>query len=203
MTVTTGAREVFELGVLALVGQQRFRIVLGGSEGLVAHLFHQDHRGFLVQHLVDGAHLAQLHQLLDDLGCLHRHLVRQFGHGDGFRNVDVLDDRLGRGLEIGFAVVVPPRRPPRPPPARQPSRPPVERRATALHAAARSAALLVVRPGRRHIGRLDRLLVARLRRAPLLVSAGLASPGLACRPACAAWCWLPAPSAWRRPVPAP
>jgi hypothetical protein len=36
----------------------------------VAHFFHHDHRGVLVQRLVDGDHLAQLHQLLDDLGGL-------------------------------------------------------------------------------------------------------------------------------------
>ena len=31
----------------------------------------------LIQHLIDGDHLTKLHQMLDDLGCLDRHLVRQ------------------------------------------------------------------------------------------------------------------------------
>jgi hypothetical protein len=72
----------------------------------VAHFFHHDHGGFLVQHLVDGDHLAQLHQLLDDLGCLDGHLVRQFGHGDGFGHVHFMHDGFGRRLEVAFALVI-------------------------------------------------------------------------------------------------
>lgn len=85
--------------------QQRFRIVQLGRDRLVAHFLDHDHRGLLIQHLVDRDHLAELHHLLDDLGRLDRHLVRQFGHGDGFRHVHFTHDRLGRRLE-GVAVVV-------------------------------------------------------------------------------------------------
>ena len=53
---------------------------------LVAHFLDHDHRRFLVEHLVDGDHLAQLHQRLDDLGRLDRHLVRELGHGDRLRH---------------------------------------------------------------------------------------------------------------------
>src|SRR5690606_23806187 len=52
------------------------------------HFFHHDHGGVLVQRLVDGDHLAHLHQHLDQLGRLHRHLVSQFGHSDGFWHRD-------------------------------------------------------------------------------------------------------------------
>ncbi len=86
--------------------QQRFRIVQLGGMRLVAHFFHHDHGGFLVQHLVDRHHLAELHHLLDDLGRLDGHLVRQVGHGDGFRHVHFTHDRLGRCLEAAAAVVM-------------------------------------------------------------------------------------------------
>jgi hypothetical protein len=65
-----------------LVGEG-FRVVQRRHDGLVAHFLDHDHGGVLVQRLVDGDHLAQLHQVLDDLGGLDRHLVGQFGHGDG------------------------------------------------------------------------------------------------------------------------
>ena len=153
------ARGRLEVSVLTLVGQQCFRIVFRRGKCLVAHFFHENHRGFLVQHLVDGAHLAQLHQLLDDFGCLDGHLVRQFGDRDGLRNVNVLDDRFGRRLEIGFAVVR----------VRSDGGHRARRHASrhgrsatlprGLIAAWCAAFLGVVRPGRRHIGRLDRLLV--------------------------------------------
>ncbi len=63
---------------------------------LVPQFFDHNHGRVLVQRLVDGDHLAQLHQLLDDLGRLERHLVRQFGHGDGLGHVHL--DHLGLGL---------------------------------------------------------------------------------------------------------
>ena len=64
-----------------------FRIVQCRHKRLVAHFFHQNHGGVLVQRLVHGRHLAHFHEHLDDFGRLDRHLVCQFGHRDGFRNV--------------------------------------------------------------------------------------------------------------------
>jgi hypothetical protein len=104
MTVTTGARGS-SLGPLAaaiLVGEG-FRIVQRRHHGLVAHFFHHDHGGVLVQRLVDGDHLAHLHQRLDDLRRLDRHLVRQFSHGDGFGHVHFNDARFHR---CGLLVVI-------------------------------------------------------------------------------------------------
>ena len=85
-----GQRLVLLLGG-ALFFEEGIRIVQLGGEGLVAHFLDEDHGRFLVQLLVDGDHLAQLHQLLDDLGSLDRHLVGQIGHRDGFGHMDFLD----------------------------------------------------------------------------------------------------------------
>jgi hypothetical protein len=49
----------------------------------MAHFLDQNHGGVLIQWLVDGDHLAQLHQVLDHFRCLDGHLVRQLGHRDG------------------------------------------------------------------------------------------------------------------------
>ena len=87
-----------------------FGIVQRGHHGGVAHFFHHDHGGVLIQRLVDGDHLAHLHQRLDDLGCLDGHLVRQLGHGDGFGHVhfnDALLHRRGRGALLLFVVAAP------------------------------------------------------------------------------------------------
>ena len=42
--------------------QEGFRVVELGGNRLVAHFLDHDHGRFLVQRLVDGDHLAQLHQ---------------------------------------------------------------------------------------------------------------------------------------------
>jgi hypothetical protein len=87
MTVTTGARGRASPSAGHVLVGEGFRIVQRRHDGLVAHFLDHDHGGVLVQRLVDGDHLAQLHQVLDHLGRLDRHLVRQFGHGDGFGHV--------------------------------------------------------------------------------------------------------------------
>ncbi len=151
-------------------------IVELGGHRRVAHLLDDDHRGLLVELLVDGDHLAQLHQLLDDLGGLHRHLVRQVGDADRLRNVHFLGLEFGRRHEGAAERHRCGRRGGRHAGARQPARP-------APAGAARcglEGALLrgVVGPARRELLRLDRFLVARLgapcpaRRRP------------ACRPSC-------------------
>jgi hypothetical protein len=64
------------------------------------HLCDHDHRGLLVEHLIDGHHAAHLHQRLDDLGRLDRHLVREIADGDGLRHHDFAHDRLGGRDEL-------------------------------------------------------------------------------------------------------
>ena len=71
----------------------------------MAHFLDDDHRRFLIQHLVDGDHRAHFHQDLDDFGRLDRHLVRQIGHRNGFGNMHFADDDFGRRLEAALAVV--------------------------------------------------------------------------------------------------
>jgi len=51
--------------ILVFFFKEGIRIVQLGGKRLVAHFFHHDHGGFLVQVLVDGDHLAELHHLLD------------------------------------------------------------------------------------------------------------------------------------------
>ena len=88
--------------------QQRIGIVELRGRRLVPHFLGEDHRRFLVEHLVDRHHLAELHQRLDDLGSLHRHLVREVGDGDRFRNRHVADDRarLHRRAGGDFRTIV-------------------------------------------------------------------------------------------------
>ena len=78
------------------------RVVQLGREGLVAHFFDHDHGGLLVQLLVDGDHLPQLHQLLDDLTGLDAHLVGQISHTDGLWDVHLLHLHGGRWREGGI-----------------------------------------------------------------------------------------------------
>jgi hypothetical protein len=83
MMVTTGARGSCSAASCSAAVSSSVKasgIVQLGRQRLVAHFLDHDHGRFLVQLLVDGDHLAQLHQLLDDLGGLHAHLVRQVGH---------------------------------------------------------------------------------------------------------------------------
>ncbi len=147
-----GLRGFFFLG-------ERVRVVELGREGLVAHLFDQDHRRLLIERLIDRHHLAELHQLLDDLGRLDAHLVREVGNGDRLRHVHFLDHGLCRrdGVIAAVAVAVA-------------TTAAAARCAPAGTAAAAVAtglqrALLgrVVSPARRQLLALDRLLFAGLR----------------------------------------
>ena len=103
-------RQQFGRGFAMRFGQQRIRIVELRGLRLVAHFLDDDHRGFLVEHLVDRHHLAELHQRLDDLGGLDRHLVREFGDGDRLRHRHVADDRARRtaGRIAAFVVAMAP-----------------------------------------------------------------------------------------------
>ena len=89
--------------------RERFRIIQRRDDRLVAHFLHQNHGGVLVQRLVDGDHLAHLHQRLDDLRCLDRHLVGEFGNGDGLGHMhldDALLDGCLRGVFLAPAALV-------------------------------------------------------------------------------------------------
>ena len=85
--------------------EEGIRIVELGGKRLVAHFLDDDHRRFLVQHLVDGDHRTHLHHDLDDFDRLDRHLVRQIGHGNGFRNMDFTHDDFGRRLEAALTII--------------------------------------------------------------------------------------------------
>ena len=82
-----GARLLGSFLLGHFLGREGFGIVQRSDLGGVAHFLDHDHGRVLVQGLVDGDHLAHLHQHLDQLGCLDRHLVRQLGHGDGLGHV--------------------------------------------------------------------------------------------------------------------
>ena len=84
------------LGNLLRLGvfQEGFRIIELGCKCLVTHLFHHDHGRLLVEHLIDGHHLAHLHQSLHHLGALDRHFVGKIGHGDGLGNMNIVNLRL-------------------------------------------------------------------------------------------------------------
>src|SRR6266705_3337738 len=94
------ARLQLGLVVFGRVGEQRFRIVEFRRLGHVAHFGHDDHRGFLVQHLIDRHHVAQFHQHLDDFGGLDRHLVGEITDGNGLRHHELAHDRLGGRAEL-------------------------------------------------------------------------------------------------------
>ena len=73
--------------------------------GGVAQLLDHEHRGVLLDRLVDGGHDAHVHQHLDDFGRLDRHLLRQLGHGDGLADRHLALDRRGRHLEAMLGLV--------------------------------------------------------------------------------------------------
>jgi len=75
-------------------GKQGIRIVELGGLGDVSHFLDHDHRGLLVEDLVDGDHRSELHQHLDHFGGLDRHLVCQVGNGNGLRHQHLAHDRF-------------------------------------------------------------------------------------------------------------
>ena len=81
-----------------------FGILGFGNDSLVAHFLDHQHRGFLIQRLVDGNHHAHAHQHLDDLGSLDRHARGQIGHGDGVRHFNSQLFRLDRLLEAVLRI---------------------------------------------------------------------------------------------------
>ena len=82
--------------LLHLVIGEGLRIIQGGNNRLVTHFFNHDHGRVLIQRLVDGDHLPQLHEVLDNLRGLDRHLVRKLCHRDGLRHMDLDDPHFCR-----------------------------------------------------------------------------------------------------------
>ena len=90
-------------------GKQRVRIIQLCRRRLVSHLLRHDHRGLLIENLVDRHHLPQPHQRLDDFRRLDRHLVGEIRNGDGLRHGDIAYQRLGGHTlapRRGIAVIV-------------------------------------------------------------------------------------------------
>jgi hypothetical protein len=108
MTVTTGARGSSDhvLLVHRTFVEEGVGIVELGSKRLVAHFLDDDHRRLLVQRLIDGHHRTHLHQRLDHLGRLDRHLVREVGDRDRLGDIDLMRHRLDRQLEGMLFVFV-------------------------------------------------------------------------------------------------
>ena len=100
------ARQRFRLQTLHVVVGKGFRVVQRGGHRFVAHFFHHNHGGVLVQRLVDGDHLAELHQVLDHLGRLDAHFVRQFRHGNGFRHMNLKHLEFGGRYKSGLGTCV-------------------------------------------------------------------------------------------------
>ncbi|GIX22157.1 MAG: hypothetical protein KatS3mg121_0940 [Gammaproteobacteria bacterium] len=82
----------------ALLGRGRVH-----GDGLVTHFLHHQHRGVLVERLVDGRHHPHAHQGLDQLGRLDGHRLGELGDGDGFGHAHLAHDRRGGLLETVLA----------------------------------------------------------------------------------------------------
>ena len=65
----------------------------------MAHLFGDQLRRIGVDHVVDGVHVALLHQQLDDVDGAFGHAVGEFLNGDRFRHRDFARCLFGRHLE--------------------------------------------------------------------------------------------------------
>src|SRR5205823_432697 len=91
------ARRHLRLGLRAL--QVLLDLVLLEDLGSVAHLLDYQHRGVLVDRLIDGGHHAHVHQRLDDLVGLDGHLLCQLRHRDRLTDTDLVHQRRGRHLE--------------------------------------------------------------------------------------------------------
>ena len=71
---------------------------------LVAHLFDHDLRRILVDDLIDRGHHTHTHHRLDNFAGLDRHLLCQFGHGDGLGQRDLAHHRRSGTFERVLAV---------------------------------------------------------------------------------------------------
>src|SRR3989304_1185475 len=99
-----GAGPLLCFPMLGGIFEIRLGIVESGGGRLVAHFLDHDHGAFLVEDLIDGHHLAELHQYLDYLRRLPGHLVREVGYGDGLRYVHLAGYGLGGGRELVLRI---------------------------------------------------------------------------------------------------
>ena len=82
------------------VGEHLFlQLVFLAENNLVSHFLGHHLSGFLVNHLVDGHHVAELHDHLDNLGSLYGHLFGKLGNGNGFADLHFSHDLHGGLLE--------------------------------------------------------------------------------------------------------
>ena len=82
-----------------------FDLVLFQDLRRVTELFDHEHRGVLVDRLVDGGHDAHVHQYLDDFGRLDSHLSREVRDGDGLTDTHFAHDGSRGHFETVFAAV--------------------------------------------------------------------------------------------------
>ena len=83
--------------------QDRLFVGFGLGYDLVAHGLDDDHRGRLVQGVVDARQHAFLHEFGDDLLRADRHLARQFRHSNGLGHFHRMHDRRGgphKGIDV-------------------------------------------------------------------------------------------------------
>ena len=95
----TGNRRGLGQGLGIRVLEESLGVVEFCGDSLVSHLLNDNHGRLLIQHLIDGHHLTHLHEHLDHLSPLDRHLVGKICHGDGFGYVHLTGLRFGRGHE--------------------------------------------------------------------------------------------------------
>src|SRR6516225_1819891 len=84
--------------------QIRLDLVLLEDLRRVAHLLDHEHRGVLIDRLIDGCHDAHVHEHLDDLGRLDRHLLRELGDRDRLADAHLTHHGRGRHLEAMLSI---------------------------------------------------------------------------------------------------
>jgi hypothetical protein len=77
--------------------------LVAGFHRPVAELLDHQHRGVVIDGLIDGRHDAHLEQRLDHFRTLNGHLLGKFGHDVGIAHEHVADDRRGRTREAVWA----------------------------------------------------------------------------------------------------
>ena len=79
-------------------------VIKSGNDCFVTQFLNHNHGCILVQWLIDGNHLTQLHELFDDLRRFDRHFVSQFSHRDGLWHMNLKHtDFSWCGLNMLFA----------------------------------------------------------------------------------------------------
>lgn len=82
------------------LGEQGLRALWRRHCGGMPHLLDHQHRGVLIQCLIDGGHLPHAHQALDHLGRLDRHAACELRHGDADRHLNLAGNGTLRAFEL-------------------------------------------------------------------------------------------------------